>query len=92
MSLFCVAAPAVVGGKVTSGMIRISIEKFNSVDFIAEEIGFYMRDHIIMICHIIRFVDSYNGEIVLGEKHKRKNLQIKVGRPDLTEPNLTWSG
>ena len=41
MSLFCVAAPAVVGGKVTSGMIRISIEKFSYVDFIAEEIVFY---------------------------------------------------
>ena len=60
MSLFCVAAPAVVGGKVTSGMIRISIEKFNSVDFIAEEIGFYMRDHIIMICHIIQFLHWRN--------------------------------
>ena len=44
MSLFCVAAPAVVEGKVTSGMIRISIEKFNSVDFIAEEIGFYLYE------------------------------------------------
>ena len=60
MSLFCVAAPVVVGGKVTSGMIRISIEKFNSVDFIAEEIGFYMRDHIIMIYHIIQWRNCFN--------------------------------
>ena len=50
----------VVGGKVTSGMIRISIEKFNSVDFIAEEIGLFMRDHIIIKCHIIRFLHWRN--------------------------------
>ena len=39
---------------------RISMEKLNSVDFIAEEIGFYMRDHIIMIYHIIQWRNCFN--------------------------------
>ena len=36
------------------------IEKFSYVDFIAEEIVFFMRDHVIMICNMIQFLHWRN--------------------------------